>query len=135
MTNAPAWRITADPAAVMPEAATSVATDTLLTDLADVDFTASAEPAASRGAPPAVPPLPVHAVDPDHQVLHAALQAGTIPTFADDPATSPTIVTMPLDAAAEREAYAAFLQFIQQHKGDGTTLTFMDPDDYALSLI
>ena len=117
MSNAPTWKIAAEPVAA--EAAALEHEDKLLTELANAHFDRAAPSvdasvvAAPHVVPQPVAPLPVHAVDPDYQAVHAALQAGTIPTFADEAGAAPS-PSQPLDAAAEREAYAAFVQFIQQ---------------------
>jgi hypothetical protein len=132
----PSWTIPADPLAAASEAAALASEDKLLAELADVHFARSAEAVGSApvAAQPIVPPLAVHAVDPDYQAIHAALQAGAIPTFADEPSTASVVAPAALNVASECEAYVAFLTFIQHHKGAGTTVTFMDPDDYAKSV-
>lgn len=109
--------------------------DELLKQLATPTFDAPAPVAPKPDPTPPVPALPVHAVDPDYQAVHAALQAGTIPTFADEPGANAAPAPSPLDVNAEKDAYAAILKLMLEHKSDGTTVTFMDPDDYAKSLI
>jgi hypothetical protein len=133
----PTWTLPADPVAPAIEAAALDQEDRLMAELANAHFARSSDPVGSvpYAAQPVVPPLAVYAVDPDYQAVHAALQAGTIPTFADEPSTAPAVVPPPLNAANEREAYAAFLNFIQQHKDAGTVVTCIDPDDYAKGLI
>lgn len=121
------------------DAAIHAREDQLMQQLANVQFERTETPAASEPVPAAdtkpVPPLPVHAVEPDYQAVHAALTAGTIPTFAD-PADAPTVAPpLPLDAAAERAAFVAFLEFLNAHKVPGTTITTLDPDAYAKGLI
>ncbi len=128
------WKIPAEPVAATADL--SQVEDTLLAQLAEVQFEAAPAPSsAPTVAPPqAVPPLPVHAVDPEYQAIHAALQAGTIPTFAEQVGTIPPVVPQPIDVAAERDAYAALQEFINAHKSPGTTVTFIDPDAFLQSL-
>lgn len=128
------WKIPAEP--VADTADLSQVEDKLLAQLAEVQFdsTPAPSPAPTVAPPQAVPPLPVHEVDPEYQAIHAALQAGTIPTFAEQVGTTPAVVPQPIDAAAERDAYAALLEFINAHKSPGTTVTFIDPDAFLQSL-
>lgn len=130
------WKISADPIAANAEASALALEDKLLAELADVQFDSTpAQAHPPTVVPPqAVPPLPVHTVDPEYQAVHAALQAGTIPTFAEEPGTTAVSASAPIDVAAEREAYAALLAFIHAHKEPNTTVTFIDPDDFARGL-
>lgn len=111
--------------------------DQLLKQLAEAQFekpVPTSEP-SSAAAPQIVAALPVHEVDPDQQAIHAALQAGMIPTFADEPGTTPQSALQPIDVNAEREAYVVFLAFIEAHKDPATTVTFIDPATYAKGLL
>ncbi len=111
--------------------------DQLLKQLADAQFEKPTPPREPTPAavPQTVDALAVHAVDPDQQAIHAALQAGTIPTFADEPGRTPQPALQPLDVNAEREAYAAFLAFLEAHKDPATIVTSIDPDAFAKGLI
>lgn len=97
--------------------------DSLLASLANVSF-------SSTG--PATVPTPVTAVpgdvDPEHAGIRAALEAGTIPTFVDEPGMAPIAAPQPIDVAAEQAAYREFLAFINAHKDPNTTITVADPD-------
>jgi hypothetical protein len=135
MSNTPAWKVApADSAST--DTVVPALEDKLLAELADVAFAKTTEPVVITPAaqPAAVPPQPVHAIDPDYQGIHAALQAGTIPTFADvsPPANAPPAI---LDPIIERQAYMDFLQFVDQHKAPGTAVSAIDPDDYASGLV
>jgi hypothetical protein len=133
----PTWKMATDPVAATAEATALEHEDKLLAELADVSFAQNAGPVATPAitTSAAVPPQAVHAVEADYQAVHAALQAGTIPTFADEPGTTPAVLAVPVDAAAEREAYITFVQFMRQHGNPATTLTALDPDDYIQGLI
>lgn len=128
------WKIPAAPSADNTDL--SALDDALMAQLAEVQFdsTPAPSPAPSIAPPQAVPPLPVHAVDPDYQAVHAALKAGTIPTFAEERGSTPAVVPQPIDTAAERDAYVALLAFIHAHKDPNTTVTFIDPDAFLRTL-
>lgn len=77
---------------------------------------------------PLAPTSSAAEVDPEHQAIAAAIAAGAIPVFSDEPSTEPPTPPAIIDPEAERAAYAALLAFINAHKDDGTTVTFVDPN-------
>lgn len=56
-------------------------------------------------------------------------QAGpgeTIPTFEDQPDDRPATNVPPVDVEAERAAWQQLLEFVNQHKDPGATITMVD---------
>ena len=106
-----------------PDTNAPLSEDPLLAALANVSFTSTPSP-----ADPATAVVVPTEYDPEHAAIHAALQAGAIPTFADEPQTAPTPMAVPIDVEAERAAYAAFVAFLKAHKAPGTSITVADPD-------
>jgi hypothetical protein len=96
--------------------------------LANVSFTSTPP---SGGSPP-VAAVPGE-LDPEHAAIRAALEAGTIPTFVDDADSTPAPPPKPIDPAAEREAFAQFVAFINARKDPNTIVTITDPATYAKS--
>lgn len=82
----------------------------------------------------AVPAPPTNLADAEHEALAEAVADGSIPTFAEEPAADPVPPPQPIDPAIEREAYAALVAMINQHKDPGTEATYLEPDAYMSGL-
>ncbi len=89
---------------------------------------------AASAEPPSEPTPISSSADADHEALAAALADGSIPTFAELPDTTSVSPLQAVDLAAEREAYAALIAMINQHKDPGTEAIYLEPDAYMNGL-
>lgn len=126
MTNPVAWkRPSADSAPVSP---------TFNNADAGAHELLAPPPAALPAMPPAFPPAASESSPED--AFKRALADGTIPVFLDQPADVASDANAPpLDPEAERDAWQALIDFIGQHKDEGTEVTIADPDTFMRNIV